>query len=399
MKIRLISHVNRDDDIIEAWVQHYLRLGVTSFHVIAHGGRDENHALFGLLDRYPIEVLETYSGVFDPFEKRDRLAWGLATLGDGWVMLVDSDEFLELPYGSLASTVNVMRWLRADALSATMLQRFAADGGLSADPGARPSESYPWCSSDLYVRLGQPQAIIDKYPLFLLQRRTWLRSGGNHYPPNGYGSRVAPILGVTHHFKWRPAVKHRLASRAASSHPYRGESQQYLRYLDRADWRLPTVGAFPYSRRELFRRGLLQRASRADLVFRRADVVQSSNSQKSVFDMVMSPERLAATLMRRGHAATVLCGAGSGGRTFLNALRHAHITVTCVVDRDVSRWGTMFEGIPVCGLDEALAAGERVFVAGSLVYGGEMKAQVEQRASELGVHVTVLASLRRREAA
>ena len=57
MSVRLISHVNRDDDLIEAWLQHYLALGVTSFHLIAHGGVEENQALFGLLERYPIEIV------------------------------------------------------------------------------------------------------------------------------------------------------------------------------------------------------------------------------------------------------------------------------------------------------------------------------------------------------
>ena len=79
MKFRLISHVTSDDDLIEAWLQHYLKLGVASFHLIAHGGREQNQRLFEIVDRYPIQILDTYRGVFDPFEKRDRLAWGLAT--------------------------------------------------------------------------------------------------------------------------------------------------------------------------------------------------------------------------------------------------------------------------------------------------------------------------------
>jgi FlaA1/EpsC-like NDP-sugar epimerase len=110
----------------------------------------------------------------------------------------------------------------------------------------------------------------------------------------------------------------------------------------------------------------------------------------------MSPEHVASLLFRRGLRATALCGAGSGGRVFLNALRDKNVDVTCVVDRDSARWGSTFEGIPVCALDQALEAGERTFVAGSLVYGAEMKAQVEQRASELGIGVTVFASLRPR---
>jgi hypothetical protein len=275
MNFRLISHVNRDDDLIEAWLQHYLKLGVSSFHLIAHGGRDQNQRLFEIRDRYPVQILDTYTGAFDPYVKRDRLAWGLATLGSGWIVLVDSDEFLELPYRSLSTTVKVMQWFKADSLQAPILQRFAWDG-VNVDGGARPFETYPWCSVDLYAKLGQPQAVIDKYPIFKLLRRNWLKSGGNDCPPNGFGSRLAPMLGVTHHFKWRPAMQNRLSERADSTHPYRGESQQYIKFLGESGWRLPTDGTFRYSRRALFARGLLRRPTGADLVHRRATIVESS---------------------------------------------------------------------------------------------------------------------------
>ena len=288
MKFRLISHVSSDDDLIEAWLQHYLKLGVASFHLIAHGGREQNQRLFEIVDRYPIQILDTYRGVFDPFEKRDRLAWGLATFGSGWVVLVDSDEFLELPYRSLSATVNVMRWLRADTLHAPMLQRFAWDG-VTVEGGAKPFEAYPWCSVDLYARPGQPQAVIDKYPIFQLQQRTWLKSGSNHYPPNGLGSRLAPMLGVTHYFKWRPAVQNRQSQRADSTHAYRGESQQYIKFLGESGWRLPTDGTFKYSRHALFHRGLLRRPAMVDLARCRATIVDTSNGRGSVFDVVMSP--------------------------------------------------------------------------------------------------------------
>jgi hypothetical protein len=59
---RLVSHVNRDDDLIEAWVRHYLDLGVSSFHLIAHRGRSENALLYALRERYPIHIEDEYGG-------------------------------------------------------------------------------------------------------------------------------------------------------------------------------------------------------------------------------------------------------------------------------------------------------------------------------------------------
>jgi hypothetical protein len=58
--------------------------------------------------------------------------------------------------------------------------------------------------------------------------------------------------------------------------------------------------------------------------------------------------------------------------------------------------GSTFEGIPVCALDPAVQNGERTFVAAALVYGGEMKARIEERARERGCAVTVFAALQPR---
>ena len=101
------------------------------------------------------------------------------------------------------------------------------------------------------------------------------------------------MLGVTHHFKWRPAVRNRLSERADSSHPYRGEALQYVKFLGQSGWRLPTDSTFRYSRRALFTRGLLRRPTTPDLIHRRASIVETSSGPNSVFEAVMSPERLA----------------------------------------------------------------------------------------------------------
>lgn len=399
MTVRLISHVNRDDDLLEAWVRHYLRLGVSSLHLIAHGGPAQNRTLQAIRNRYPIEIIDEYEGPFDVFEKRERLTRGLASLGPGWVMLVDSDEFVELPYRDVHRTIAVMRWLRADALSAPMLQRFSQTAAADAHETGHPSDAYPWCSTDLYAQLGQPQAVIDKYPLFQVTRWTALKSGGNHYPPNGYGSRVAPMLGVTHHFKWRSSVRARLLERANSAHPYRGESQQYLAYLDGNDWRLPVRGAFRYSRAELFRRGLLTRPSLLDLAMRRAHVVDVRGGRDRVLEYMKGPAGIATRVAVAGHQQVAVCGAGSGALLFLQCLERRSVTVTHLVDRDESAWGRHVQGIPVVGLDAALDAGARVFVTGSLTYGAEMADAVRRRAAARGIPVTVFSTADEREGA
>ncbi len=257
--LKLITHVRGDGDLLEAWFRHYLRLGVGEFQVIVHGPRDENRELYDLASRYPVRIEDAYEDEFDVREKKRRLDRLLERLAGQWVLMTDSDEFLELPLGGLGTTIRLLQWAGADVLYAPMLQHFNADGTLATPPVIEdPFAAQPLCSVDLYRRMGS-QAAINKYPLFYCRPGTRLSDGGNHNPPEGCGQGMASLRGVTHHFKFRQCVLERLNRRADSGHTFRHESVGFLGYLESHDGRLPTDGAFPYSRRELFRRGLLRR--------------------------------------------------------------------------------------------------------------------------------------------
>ena len=94
MTLRLVSHVNRDSDLIEAWLKYYLELGVERFHLVVHGGPAENDRLLAIRDSYPIEIEDSYCGSFHIEEKRKRLDAVLARHTGQWIVLVDSDEFV-----------------------------------------------------------------------------------------------------------------------------------------------------------------------------------------------------------------------------------------------------------------------------------------------------------------
>jgi hypothetical protein len=254
----LLSHVRGDDDLIPAWLEHYRRLGVTTFHVIVHGPASENTTLRGLAGRYPIVVEDAYDAEFISREKERRLNEVLARLRGRWFVMVDSDEFLELPYDGLAPTIAVLQRLGADALYAPMLQRVRADFSLATpETLADPFQEMPLCSVSLYRDMGS-QGSIDKYPLFFNQATTVV-NGGAHLPPNREATVLSRARGVTHHFKWRRSAIPRLEARVASQHKWRHESAAYLAYLEAHDGRLPRGDAFVYSREALFRRHLLRR--------------------------------------------------------------------------------------------------------------------------------------------
>lgn len=261
MKLKLLSHVNDDSDLLEAWFKYYLRLGVSSFHLIVHGPREENARLFALKDFYPVVIEDAYGGTFDPTEKERRLNSFVSQVRQEWLILVDSDEFVEFPYRRVPTTIRLLQLAEANALFAPMVQHLTADGSLNTPEIIEdPFRTFPLCSFDLYQKMGV-RASIRKYPLFYCTGKTLLANGGNHNPPIGDPTSLSGLQGVTHHFKFRRNVLQRLDDRINSSHPWRHESVRYQEYLETHSYRLPIDDSFPCSRRALFQRRLLRRFS------------------------------------------------------------------------------------------------------------------------------------------
>jgi glycosyltransferase involved in cell wall biosynthesis len=259
--LKLISHVNSDSDLIEAWLKYYLRLGVDRFHLVVHGTPDENARLLAIKDSYPITIEGTYEGPFHTDEKKSRLNAVLALYSQQWILLVDSDEFVEFPCKDIPETIGQLDFANANLMAAPMLQRLTADGSLETPPIIDdPFQAFPLCSVDLYRQMGVKGDIL-KFPLFLCAQGTQLREGGNHFPPLGCEPRFSTLVGVTHHFKFRRTVSQRLDERINSAIPWRYESVQFRDYLQSHANRLPLEGAFIYSPEELFRRQLLRNLS------------------------------------------------------------------------------------------------------------------------------------------
>jgi glycosyltransferase involved in cell wall biosynthesis len=259
MSLKLISHVNGDCDLIEAWLNYYLRLGIDRFHLVVHGSPEDNRTLLAIKHSYPITIEDAYQGSFHIDEKKNRLDAVLACYSDQWLLLVDSDEFVEFPYQDMPETIRQLESAHANLMAAPMLQRLTADGSLETPPIIEnPFQMFPLCSVDLYRRMGVKGDIF-KFPLFFSSRETRLAEGGNHHPPVGCEPRATTVLGVTHHFKFRRVVSKRLENRIHSAHPWRHESAQFREYLESHSNRLPLEGAFAYSREELFRRRLLRK--------------------------------------------------------------------------------------------------------------------------------------------
>lgn len=255
--MRLISQVNGDGDIIEAWLRYYQAAGVEEFLIILHGEDSANERLLDLVGRYPITIVDRYRTQYSPHEKCARQNAVLRRLKSQWVIVVDSDEFVEFPCATLKDTIWWMRRLFVRALSAPMLQRTTRQGTLESPEVVHDVDAeFPMCVPGLYRALGS-DATETKFPLFFSGTSAAIRDGGNHVPPVPMRQVMPPLRGVTHHFKWRPIVRSRLEARINSRHPWKHQSEAYLSYLVEHGWTLPIDAGFEYSRQALKDRGLL----------------------------------------------------------------------------------------------------------------------------------------------
>jgi hypothetical protein len=195
---------------------------------------------------------------YSEFGKMRRLNDLLDKFRGQWIFLVDSDEFVELPYPSLDETIRGLESANVNCLAAPMLQRIRLDGSLHSSEIVRdPFADFPLCSQQLYKRMGSLGARL-KFPLFQCTPETNIQIG-NHFAPSG-AILSEEFRGVTHHFKWRRTVIERLSYMVEIGWPWaETESAPYLRYLEAHNYCLPLEGAFMYSRDELCRRGLLKR--------------------------------------------------------------------------------------------------------------------------------------------
>jgi hypothetical protein len=260
MRIPLLCHWSGDGDIAHAFLDYYSP-SVSGFHLILHRSPEINRAILDLADNYPIVIHTTYDGPFDDAEKQRRLNELLPEFLGQWMLLVDSDEFLELPYDSLEETVLKLERTGSTCMAAPLLQRLRADGSLdSPDVIFNLQKEFPLCSEGLYELMGGT-GYLPKFPLLRCDSKTGI-SIGNHNPANGPNSVNDRIRGVSHHFKWRRPVVRKISDRIEEEWAWAStESAQYLRYLESCQFKLPLTDVFVYSREELFRRGFLRRAN------------------------------------------------------------------------------------------------------------------------------------------
>jgi len=259
--MKVFCHIAGDEDLLEAWLDHYQSLGATAFYFIVHGPPSENRLLLSGLPGRPIHLVRHYEG---PMWEMAKIAWlnrAIASARGEWITVVDSDEFLELPFDDFAQTIEALRRCGSLVLGAPLLQRVPPGGDLAALPDgaiADPFSQFPLAVPDLCARMGaKPQ--LAKFPLFFNREDAQVTLGCHTLPVRG-ARQVNAFQGISHHFKWRRNLIQRMNRREIDTFYWsKQEYTIYQRYLDENRHHLPLDGAFVCDRAALWARGLLRR--------------------------------------------------------------------------------------------------------------------------------------------
>jgi glycosyltransferase involved in cell wall biosynthesis len=262
--VRLISFIGvSDSDLIPFFLAHYRPLGVSEFHLFLHGSWMGDELV-------PLRAADlTIAGMTDePYADSMRGPiigdYARGFLGD-WLIVVDPDEFLELPYPSLKRTIAALSCLGAEELPASLLQRVSAEGRLPArSDGATLDSLFPCLAFRPTERMDVLSPIWkSRYPLVRVGERFSLLRG-NHLPHAGRATAHLPIRGVVHHFNWRDRLLRSIKEkRGAGSN--QDEIGAHRRWREANDCRVPSEGLQSYSRALLFDLGYLVRPNRVQL--------------------------------------------------------------------------------------------------------------------------------------
>ncbi len=259
--VTLVSMIGESDqDILPHFLAHYRNLGVHAFFLVLHGNF-RGETLRRLESSGDVEIKSRETAPYSEKFRREILTKVVAELRNRWVLLVDADEFIELPGRTLDQTIAAMDGFGMDALPAYMIQRVAAGGELAdLTPKDDIQRLYSHYNFNLCEQLGSPRPPWKtKFPLAKITE-AFLCARGNHWPQNGKLHAHVPFRAILSHFKWRSALRDALkATRGEESAQF--EMDAYRNHLEQSNWVLPTSGAREFSRDALLQDGLLIEAS------------------------------------------------------------------------------------------------------------------------------------------
>lgn len=193
--ILLFATLRNEENRLPWFLEHYRRLGVAHFLIVANNCTDGSEAL--LKDEPDVSLWRTTASYKASRFGMDWMNGLLARYGHGhWCLTVDADELLIYPHWESRPLPALTDWLDDHAIPAlgTMMLDLYPRGPLGAEPsapGQDPLETIPWFDSGNYTRRRQKNL-----------GNLWIQGGPRARAFFSTDPRRAPTLGKVPLVRW-----------------------------------------------------------------------------------------------------------------------------------------------------------------------------------------------------
>jgi hypothetical protein len=227
--LKLFVCVFDDSRLLPHFLRHYVRFGVTEFHIAAPpnlaGYVGSTTRALRAIQHNDFNVAGSFTGGVEAVTKMRELAQG----PEEWAVIVDLDEFVEFPE-PVTDLVGKVEAEGGNIVRGIMYDRFAIDGHLkSFDDSSNLSALFP-------VRARFRSAVMRGNEFKGLLVRGHLKSQYAHH--QFYHERPYSKLLDISHYKWndraidRTRLAHEMCAAVGSPWDFDGEFQRVLNHYD-----------------------------------------------------------------------------------------------------------------------------------------------------------------------
>jgi hypothetical protein len=227
--LKLFVCVFDDPRLLPHFLRHYVRVGVTEFHIAAPPQLAAHVAIVSRTHRAvqynDFNVAGSFTGGVEAVTKMRELAQGI----EEWVVIVDLDEFVEFPE-PIPNLVGKVEAQGGNIVRGIMYDRFAIDGRLkSFDDSSDLSVLFP-------VRARFRSAVMRGNEIKGVLVKGHLKSEHAHH--QFYDERPYSELLDISHYKWndkaidRTRLAHEMCAAAGSPWDFDGEFMRVLNHYD-----------------------------------------------------------------------------------------------------------------------------------------------------------------------
>lgn len=239
MKISVYCCIGTDFDldILPHFIKYYQSFGVNNFLFVLHTNSEKDDNIYkakDILNKFSIKEKIVWRGIFD-IDQKERIRNGVfcdEVNDDDWVIVVDSDEFVEY-VPNLEMLIRFCNKAKIHCVVGELIDRLSVDRKIvNIDDNTNLEDKFPIKENflkDGIFNLRWPHLKVVLNKGFVKTNR------GNHCPLNVYQENVYRQILKINHYKWRGNVILKLEDRVNNykklGHKWWIQSESFIRYF------------------------------------------------------------------------------------------------------------------------------------------------------------------------